>query len=605
MRSPLGRVRRAWRSRVAVFMGSLSLLVFAVASASAFQTDVKPLYTEPKGGESPYELTPLLSVKDMVPRTSDDSQMVQMPTIPDGLGALGAGPGTGGLVAPGADFSVFMNHEHNKDVDQDLILEDGKKLQGAIITLFQMAGEGADVEVQSGDLAYQRVFDTAAGTSHRPSTNLNDPSLDNAFARFCSGYLASDYEDFGFDRPIYFTGEESGGRFFQSTYDEQGGLAVAAFEDDGQRQLHTIPGLGHYAKENVVPVAGYEGHTVLLGLEDGPADDNDGYDSQLYMYVGEQKMGSSDPMKRNGLVGGALYALQLDAGSDERDYESGKSKGSWVELPNGAELNDPELEDAAQSAGAFDFYRIEDGDQDGNRNVVFDTTGGDTTEPFASTLVEDQPGAYYGRLYGMDMHPRKPTKKPMVDMVYDADEAVASGESPSYLDGNALVSMDNLSLSDEFLFVQEDATGYGDELMVDQGRDAQIWRFDLKAPKNRGRIDLDLESGMPIAESECIYGGGRNGTCDDSPSGNAPQNGTWESSGIIDTDDVLGDGTLLFDVQAHDQEPPFPQDPDYGVDDEDGQLMLLTPKSAAADSHPGTGGSKGKGKGKGKGKDRS
>ncbi len=124
------------------------------------------------------------------------------------------------------------------------------------------------------------------------------------------------------------------------------------------------------------------------------------------------------------------------------------------------------------------------------------------------------------------------------------------------------------------MVVQEDATGYGDEFMAERGRDAQIWRFELSSRRHRGGLRLDAGSGVPIAESRCVYGGGRAGTCDERSDGT--DNGTWESSGIIDTDHVLGKGPLLFDVQAHDQATPFPHDPDYGVDDEDGQLMLLT-----------------------------
>ena len=47
---------------------------------------------EPVGGE--YELTPLFSVDDSVPETSDPSQQYRMVGIPDGLGARANGDGT-------------------------------------------------------------------------------------------------------------------------------------------------------------------------------------------------------------------------------------------------------------------------------------------------------------------------------------------------------------------------------------------------------------------------------------------------------------------------------------------------------------------------------
>ena len=148
------------------------------------------------------------------------------------------------------------------------------------------------------------------------------------------------------------------------------------------------------------------------------------------MYVGNQRTRSSDPMKRNGLAGGDLYALGLASGADERDYERGKRRGSWRPIAGAEALDDAGLEATARSAGAFGFHRLEDGDQDGRRNVVFATLGGESTAPFESTLRSDQAGAYYGRLYTMAMSHRRPHRAPWVRIGYDADEAVSSADAP-------------------------------------------------------------------------------------------------------------------------------------------------------------------------------
>ena len=50
--------------------------------------------------------------------------------------------------------------------------------------------------------------------------------------------------------------------------------------------------------------------------------------------------------------------------------------------------------------------------------------------------------------------------------------------------------------------------------------------------------------------------------------------GIWETSGIIDTDGLFGDGSWLFDVQAHTSNSLFGRD---NVPNEDGQLLLLLP----------------------------
>lgn len=583
----------------------LAIAALAAGPAAAFQTEVEPFYIDPPAepGDQPYELTPLLSVADQVPRTTDDSQNVQMLTIPDGLGALSpedlpSGKGDG-FVAPGSDFALFMNQEHNSSEESEFVIDE-PKYNGATISLFQMSAAGEDTEVDSGDLAYDRVFDTEAGKSHPPSRTDNDPGHENAFARFCSGYLAYDYERYGFDRPIYFTGEETSGN---SSYDGRGGIATATFEHDGQNELHTLPGLGHMSFENVVPVAGYRGQTVLMGLEDGPADDNGGYDSQLYMYIGRQQPNATDPMRRNGLVGGRLYVLALRETADgsERTFERGKRPGRWVAVQDQARSDAASLEAYAQSVDAFDFYRIEDGDAEENF-FVFDTTGGDDKAPYPDTRAQDQPGNYYGRLYALRMNRGAPSNPAQLSLEYDADEAVATQTPPNRSDGNALVSPDNLSLSPQgLLMVQEDATGYGDEFMAEQGRDAQIWRFEVTR-KGSGRFDVRGGGALPVAESECIYDGGRDNLCGGNevtgPDGGDPPeggqgNGTWESSGIIDTDHVIGANTFLFDVQAH-SEPPPTSPFDYGRDPEDGQLMLMTPREPARDREQ-----QGKGKSRG------
>jgi hypothetical protein len=382
------RLRHPWPMALAV-LGIAAAV--AVPAAVGFQTKVGPLVTAPPAeSSSPYRYEPLLSVREVVRRTSKRSQRVQMLTIPDGLGALpgerdGDDERRSGLVAGrrGEDddrFALFMNHEHAKVEDQEFILG-AAKYQGAIITLWQLEAEGGEVEVESGDLAYRIVEDTLTGRRHAPARGGN---LGDAFGRFCSGFLAWDYRQFGFDRPIYFTGEEARAGAERTYYEELGGTAVAVFESKGRRELHTLPDFGFFPRENVVPIGGYRGYTVLLSLEDGPA----GYQSQLYMYVGRQIRGSKDPMRRNGLLGGKLYVLSLDGVSDERQFEAqnGSRTGHWVEVPDARSTGDLVLEAHVQAQSAFGHFRIEDGDEAG-KQLVYATTGGDETVRFPASLT--------------------------------------------------------------------------------------------------------------------------------------------------------------------------------------------------------------------------
>ena len=50
--------------------------------------------------------------------------------------------------------------------------------------------------------------------------------------------------------------------------------------------------------------------TVIMGMEDGPATDPRGDNSQLYLYVGEKDSSAgATVLERNGLVGGTLYVF--------------------------------------------------------------------------------------------------------------------------------------------------------------------------------------------------------------------------------------------------------------------------------------------------------
>jgi uncharacterized protein DUF839 len=480
-----------------------------------------------------------------------------MLTIPDGLGALpGARDGDddrrSGLVVGrrGEDvdrFALFMNHEHAKVEDQEFVLG-AAKYQGAIITLWQLEADDDEVEVESGDLAYQVVEDTLTGRRHGPARAGN---LDDAFGRFCSGFLAWDYRRFGFDRPIYFTGEEARAGGDRTYYEELGGSAVAVFKHRGRRELHTLPDLGFYPRENVIPIAGYRGFTVLMGLEDGPA----GYQSQLHLYIGRQIRGSKNPMRRNGLVGGKLYVLRLDGALGERQFElqNDVRTGRWIEVRAARSTPEAGLEAFSQASDAFDHFRIEDGHEAG-KQLVYATTGGDEKAGFAATLAADRVGNYYGRLYVLHLDPADPTRAPALALEYDADEAVSAADLPSRQGGSALINPDNLTVSTEgHLLVQENATGYGSRFMRSQARDTQIWRLEL-AGESRSSAAIDESSGRPVAEVICIYDGGRDNLCAGNPvpnPGGAQGYGTWETSGIIDAAHVIEEGVFLLDIQAH------------------------------------------------------
>jgi len=247
-------------------------LLVAAAGAAALvgvagaATDGK--YAVPIGSD--YETIALLSVGDQVPETSNPAKRFQMVGIPDGLGAYESRHDT---------VTIYMNHELGSAVLSEPVIGDPLN-RGAFVSKIVVDEDGT---VLSGERAYDTVYNESTLVGPAPEVG----NATRGFARFCSGFLAG-FEQ-GFDRPIYFTNEEVGGA---DSFDGLGGLSVAIFDNE----LHTLPKLGRFAKENTVVQPGAGHRTVAVSLEDGPAAlDAAVENSQLYLYVGtkDRRRGAS------------------------------------------------------------------------------------------------------------------------------------------------------------------------------------------------------------------------------------------------------------------------------------------------------------------------
>jgi hypothetical protein len=493
----------------------------ALAGSALAATAIKP-YAEPVGSE--YTIRPLFSADDKVPLLGGaPGQQYRMVGIPDGLGAHPNGDGTS---------TLFMNHELNSNTLSEPIVG-GPKNRGAFVSQWILDSDGDPI---AGRRAYDRVFseDTFVG----PAPDATNTT--RALARFCSGFLAGPAN--GFDRRIYLTNEEE--QTAANTFDGMGGVSVAIFDNE----LHTLPDLGRYSKENTVVQPHRGTRAVIFSTEDGPAT----LDNQLYMYVGKKdRSAHASVLERNGLVDGTLYVFRsLDpARNSERTFVTGSVKGEWVPIPNAGALTDVQLEAASDAANAMTFIRPEDGAFNPNNpnEFFFDTTG--SSSGSAEGVNE------LGRLYSLRLHPGNPIKPATLTIVYNADLVVASG-------GDTAISPDNLDTSRRYLMINEDGTTESRAVMAAKGRDGSIWRFDLvKGPT--GAVGVDGSTGTRVAE---LNPPGRDGI--------AVAPGVWETSGIIDASALFGADTWLSDVQAHPPTTP-PGGPTVTV--EDGQLFVMTP----------------------------
>ena len=462
-------------------------------------------YVEPIG--SAYQIIPILSVADQVPETSDPSKQYQMVGIPDGLGAYARPDGT---------IALLMNHELTKETLSQPVV-DGPLNRGAIISRFILSQDGT---VLSGERAYDTVFDETAGTSF-PAADDTNSSPD--FTRFCSGSLAGPEQ--GFDRPLYFAGEESGS---PSTFDGRGGTLTVTFDNE----IHTLSKFPRIPWENALPRPFNGNETVVMCMEDGPTTP----DSQLFMYVGKKvHRAGSGVLSRNGLNNGKVYVFvsTTPGKSDEVTFQDGSISGRWQEIPNAGSMTDVELETAADAVGAFGFIRTEDGawSKTSRKDFYFVTTG-------------DGTGNLLGRLYHLELNPGNPLKPATLSVVYNADQIIAAG-------GDVAISPDNIDTSADYIVICEDGTGNSRPVMADKGRDGSIWRFDLHnnfAYERVAELNPPGRDGIPVGP------------------------GIWETSGIIDTTSLFGHGSWLVDAQAH--SPTTPPEPGTV---EDGQLLIMVP----------------------------
>ena len=542
------RLGRAATAAVAVTALAAAAAVADPPSAQdGFRTSVKP-YARGLAG-SGWETVPILSAADRVPETgAQEGVLYRMVGIPDGLGAYRVDAdgnwqhGPGASIGHGHDdglVKVLMNHEiAQADVSEPRV---GRpKQRGAFVSEYTLNDDG---EVLSGRRAFDRVYQDQAFVG--PAAEVGNATP--AFARFCSGGIAG--PDVGFDRPMFFTGEEVQLRRPQITFDPRGSQTVVVYDGEA----HALSGFGRFPRENSVVVPDTGDKTIVFTTEDGPTIP----DSQLYMYVGDKDHSSDDPLVRNGLVGGKLYVLAADDGtSTENELLQGDSiPGHFEEIAGADQMSDLELEVAADAAHALGFVRIEDAVVGPRKNVLrFVTTGNQAVES-ANPHVNE-----LGRLYKLRFHRSRPLDQVTLTQSYNADQVSELGQPDGPL------SPDNVDVGQGYVAINEDGHAGSEDDMLARDRDGSIWMLPIGSTGDPTTFTRAAEL---VGRSE----GGRDNI-------RTPVPGTWETSGIIDTRDVLGDGTWLFDVQA-----PTPSQPPEGrtTTVTDGQLLLLRRTEAGSE----------------------
>lgn len=465
--------------------------------------------------------TPLLTVGDARPETGNPAGSYRMAGIPDGLGAYDNNDGT---------FTVLMNHELGSTVGT--VRDHGQK--GAFVSKWVV--DKSTLAVLSGDDLIKTVFAWDAAAAKYVLTPT-------AFQRFCSATLA---EPTAFYDPA--TGLGTQERIYANGEENALGRAWAHVVSTGQ--TFELPWMGKYAFENVSPNPLAQKRTVVVGTDDSSrlfAGEGATDPSEVYVYVGEKKSGTGNPVADAGLTGGSLFGVKVTGAANESAVAGG-ARFTLAGLGDVSAKSAAQLQADSVAAGVTQFRRVEDGAWDpANPNDFYYTT----TDQFGGNT----------RVWKLSFD--------------DASAPEAGGTIAPVIDSPPGVPgemFDNLTVdADNHLLVQEDT---GNQPYV-----GKVWQKDLATGD---LVEVVHHEPSLFDPNYAGFGvAGPNFLTQDE-----------ESSGIIDLSGILGPGHYLADVQAHykidaaNNRFQFPN-PDELV--EGGQLLVINTNAATAALDPQTG----------------
>lgn len=276
--------------------------------------------------------------------------------------------------------------------------------------------------------------------------------------RLCSATLVTP-EEHGFG-PLYLTCGESGEESMTHGIDPLGPVG----------QTNPLPALGRWSAENAVPLpkSAYHNKTIVLIGDD----DSGPMGGQLVMYVGN---------RTGDLANGNLYVLcRPNNNIRERDMVPGQRyEVTFRQIPNHQALTGAQINAASGGLSSVRFGRVEDIDYrkgDEGREVYFNVTGQATSGANA-----DYSRTKYGRVYRLTLDANDPTKGSL--------EVILDGDDRSGI-AKAFQNPDNILVTENYAYIQEDPNGYGDET-----HDAYIYQYDIRTGALKVAMELDHRRG--------------------------------------------------------------------------------------------------------------
>lgn len=197
----------------------------------------------------------------------------------------------------------------------------------------------------------------------------------------------------------------------------------------------------------------------------------------------------------------------------------------FVEIPNASTLTGRQLQLAAVGLNSIRFGRVEDldygkGNAASNRDIYFNVTGQATTGANA-----DFSRTKYGRVYKLSLDATNPLAG-RIECILDGDNRT-TGKAKDFQ------NPDNILVTQNYVYIQEDANSYGDET-----HDAYIYQYNIATKELKKVFELDHRR---TATDAAKYNVGGTSTF-----------GSWEYGSMIDISDIISvPNTFMLCIQPH------------------------------------------------------
>ncbi|WP_210490366.1 hypothetical protein [Rufibacter aurantiacus] len=328
--------------------------------------------------------------------------------------------------------------------------------------------------------------------------------------RLCSATLATP-EEHGFG-PTFLTAGESGIESMIHAINPFGST------NDKSNPNRVLPALGKCSAENAVPLpkTAYPGKTAIFIGED---------ESNTANSLGQVNLYLSNTT--GDLQNGKLYMLRrTNKNTVETDMQVNTAYDvEFVEYKDVATSTGAQLVAQTVEQGALQFARVEDldygkGTANANRTLYFTSTGvsqGDKITPVTGLTM-------WGRVYKLELDANNPLAGKLTPLI---DGAVDPG--------NSIVNPDNICVTENFVYIQED----GDSYYKNNKHDGRIWQYSISTKQIKPMLEMDHRRSDPTYNAKYNPG-------------NDTRLSSWEYGAMYDISSLVGvPGTFVVNIHPH------------------------------------------------------